>query len=108
MTGGTVDQYLYKLTPIRPEMLSEGCTQQEEEAVAKHFAFLSDLKDQGVVKFAGRTTNTDASSFGVVVFEAKDEEAARDIMARDPAVSGNVLAAKLFPFRIALLSDPVA
>ncbi len=38
-----------------------------------------------MVKLAGRTTNTDASSFGVVIFEAKDEEAAREIMAKVPA-----------------------
>lgn len=101
-----MDQFLYKLTPTRPDMLADGLTDRENEVIGSHFAYLSDLKDKGVVKLAGRTTNTDATSFGVVVFEAADEEAARRIMAADPAVSGGVLAAGLFPFRIALMGTP--
>lgn len=100
-------QFIYKLTPIRSDMLSEGLTERENEVTEAHFAYLSDLKDKGVVKLAGRTTNTDASGFGVVILMAEDEEAARLIMANDPAVRENVLAAKIFPFRIALMGDPV-
>lgn len=102
-----MEQFLYTLIPIRPDMLSEGMTDKENAVIGTHFAYLSGLKDQGVVKLAGRTTNTDASSFGVVIFEAKSEDAAREIMANDPAVTGSVLAAKLFPFRIALMGNPV-
>ncbi len=101
-----MEQFLYRLTPVRPDMLTEGLTDQENVVTETHFAYLSDLKVRGVVKLAGRTTNTDASSFGVVILEAIDEEAAREVMANDPAVKGNVLAAKLFPFRIALMGDP--
>ena len=84
-------------------MLSEGLTDREDKVIETHFAYLSDLKEKGVVKLAGRTTNTDASSFGVMIFEARDEHAAREIMANDPAVKEGVLAARLFPFRIALM-----
>jgi len=101
-----VEQFIYTLIPTRSDMLSEGLTDRENEVIETHFAYLSDLKDKGVVKLAGRTTNTDASSFGVMVFEAADEEAARQIMAQDPAVKEKVLAAKLFPFRIALMGSP--
>lgn len=102
-----MEQFIFTLTPIRSDMLSEGLTDKENEIVGAHFEYLSGLKDQGVVKLAGRTTHTDASSFGVVIFEAKDEDAAREIMANDPAVQGNVFAVKLFPFRIALMGNPV-
>jgi len=81
-----VEQFLYKLTPTRPDMLSKGLTDRESEIIGIHFDYLSGLFDKGVVKLAGRTTNTDASSFGVMIFEAE-----------------NVLAAQLFPFRIALM-----
>ena len=101
-----MEQFIYTLIPTRPEMLTEEPTDKENEIIASHFAYLSDLKDKGVVKLAGRTTNTDASSFGVVICEVEDEEAARQIMAHDPAVKENVLAAKLFPFRIALMGSP--
>ena len=88
-------------------MLSDGLTDRENEITERHFAYLSDLRDKGLVKLAGRTTNTDQTSFGVMIFEAEDEETAREIMANDPAVKENVLAAQLFPFRIALMGDPV-
>ena len=100
-----MEQFLYRLTPTRPDMLADGLTDREDEATQTHFAYLSDLKDKGVVKLAGRTTNTDASSFGVVILAAKNEEAARQIMANDPAVKEGVLAAKLFPFNIALMGE---
>ena len=98
-------QYIYTLKPVRPEMLADGLKPDEEKVIGAHFAYLSDLKDQGVVKLAGRTTNTDKSSFGLVIFAAKNEEAARQIMASDPAVGEGVLAAQLFPFRISLMGD---
>ena len=98
-----MEQFIYTLTPTRPDMLSEGLTGRETEIIGIHFDYLSGLFEKGVVKLAGRTTNTDASSFGVMIFEAEDEAAARGIMASDPAVKENVLAAQLFPFRIALI-----
>jgi uncharacterized protein YciI len=98
-----MEQFLYKLTPTRADMLSGGLTDRENEIIAEHFAYLSDLTGKGVVKLAGRTTNTDASSFGVMIFEAASEDEARSIMDNDPAVKHKVLAARLFPFRIALM-----
>ena len=101
-----MEQFLYKLIPTRGDMLIDGLTDRENEAIESHVAYLSDLKEKGVVKLAGRTTNTDASGFGVVIFEATNEDAAREIMAKDPAVSEGVLAAQLFPFLIAHMGNP--
>jgi len=36
----------------------------------------------------GRTQNNDESTFGIAIFEAEDESAARKIMEADPAVAG--------------------
>ena len=52
-------QYLYKIQPVRPEILSEGLTADEEQAMSDHFAYLKDLMEKGVVILAGRTQNTD-------------------------------------------------
>ena len=101
-----MDQFIYRLTPVREDLLSAGPTAREAEIIGIHFDYLSNLKNQGVVKLAGRTTNTDATSFGVVIFEAADPAVAGEIMSRDPAVRENVLAARLFPFRIALMGNP--
>ena len=73
-------QWLYRIQPTRPEMLSEGSTSQEDEITSKHFRYLKGLMEQGVVLLAGRTLNTDNSSFGIIIFKAEDEAAARAIV----------------------------
>ena len=98
-------EFLYKIQPIRPEMLSAGPTQQEGEIVGQHFQWLKDNSDAGIVLLAGRTTNTDPSSFGIVIFRAESEEAAREFASQDPAVVGGVFKSELFPYRVALLSE---
>ena len=99
-------QFIYTLKPVRPDMLSGGLTEAEDAVIGAHFSYLSDLTEKGVVKLAGRTLTTGPESFGVVIFEAENEEAARSIMANDPAVKGNVLVGLLQPFSIALFGTP--
>jgi uncharacterized protein YciI len=86
-------------------MLSEGPTPEEERIVGDHYSYLKKLTDQGVVILAGRTLNTDESSFGIIIFRAESEEVARRIVANDPAVRGGVMRAELYPYRIALMED---
>lgn len=83
-------------------MLSEGPTPEEAERVSAHFEYLKRLTGEGVVLLAGRTLTTAEDSFGLVIFEVGDEEAARHLMERDPAVVAGVMQARLFPFRVAL------
>ncbi|MFM4975754.1 MULTISPECIES: YciI family protein [Aeromonas] len=75
---------------------------EEAAIVSQHFAYLKQLTEQGVVVLAGRSLNTDASSFGIVILQAHSEEAARDIMHNDPAVQHQVMRAEFYPYRIAL------
>ena len=56
-----------------------------------------------MVLLAGRTLNTDPSSFGIVILTADTEQEARRIMHNDPAVKARVMRAELYPYRIALL-----
>lgn len=102
-----IPQYLYKIQPTRAAMLPDGPTPEERAIVAQHFDYLQDLVAQGVVILAGRTLNTDPTSFGIVIFRAASEEAARAIVEGDPAVRQGVMRAELFPYRIALMA-PVA
>lgn len=95
-------QYLYKIWPARSEMLSSGSTAEEDRIVSEHFDYLKDLTEKGIVKLAGRTLNTDLSSFGIVIFSAGSESEALLVMNNDPAVKQGVFQVKLFPFRIAL------
>jgi hypothetical protein len=73
--------------------------------VGLSFDYLKALVEQCSVILAGRTLNTDESSFGIVIFKAESEDAARAIMNNDPAVQAGVMHARLFPYRIALMAD---
>jgi uncharacterized protein YciI len=101
MTEATL--FLYKIQPVRPEMLSEGLTSEEEHILTQHFAYLKQLTDVGVVLLAGRTLNTDPSSFGIIIFNAGSEQEALQVMHHDPAVKQRVMRAELYPYRISLL-----
>ena len=98
-----MNQFLYLLKPARLGMLTEGPTPEEAETVSRHFAYLSDLTDQGVMILVGRTQNKDESTLGLAIFEAEDETAARKIMENDPAVAGGVMRATLYPYKVALM-----
>ena len=98
-------QFLYTIQPTRPEMLLEGTTPEESEIVSRHFKYLQKLMEEQVVILAGRTQNTDQSSFGIVIFRAANEETAKQIMENDPAVKLGMMKAKLYPYHIALMAS---
>jgi len=94
-------EFLYRLQPTRPAMLTDGLTAEEREAVAEHLAYLQRLAAAGVVLLFGRTQTTDASTFGIVIYRAASLDEARQVMAHDPAVRAGVMRADVFPFRVA-------
>jgi uncharacterized protein len=98
-------QYLYRIQPTRPAMLTGGPTAEETAIVDAHFAYLQDLTARGILILAGRTLNTDESSFGIAIFNAESETQAEAIMQADPAVRGGVMRAALFPYRVALIRE---
>ena len=77
-------------------------TERESEIVSRHFDYLQTNVDAGVVLVAGRTLNTDENNFGIVIFEASGGEAAQAFMQDDPAVNEGVMAAAVFPYRVAI------
>jgi uncharacterized protein YciI len=97
-------QFLYKLHPTRTAMLIEGPTPDEKASVGRHYAYLLELVDKGVVILAGRTMTADIHTFGIVILNASSQEEAAAIMQADPAVREGVMEASVFPFRIALFS----
>lgn len=99
-------QYVYvlHLTPRFHDQKS--WTEVENGAVARHFARLARATESGQVILAGRTTEALDKSFGLVIFEAEDAEAARAFMEADPAVVANVMSATLHPYSVALQRKP--
>jgi uncharacterized protein len=98
-----MNQYLYFLKPARLGMVTEGPTPKEAETVSRHFEYLKDLTEKGIMILVGRTQNSDESTFGIAIFEAEDESASRMIMEADPAVHAGVMHATLYPYKIALM-----
>jgi uncharacterized protein YciI len=80
---------------IRPERDPSG----EDALVDAHFAYLSGLHADGVVRYAGRCED---ATFGLILFDAPDAEAARAVMDGDPAVREGLFSAELHAFRTAL------
>jgi uncharacterized protein YciI len=99
-------QFLYRIQPVRAAMLSQGPTSDEEAVIAEHFEYLMRLAEEGTLILAGRTLNTDRSSFGIVLLDSEGEDRARELMMEDPAVSAGVFTAELFPFRVAVTPPP--
>ena len=94
--------YVLKLTPRLLD--AKKWTAQDEQIVGRHFRRLQQLHGEGRVLLAGRTLNeSDPSQFGVVVFEAADEDEARKLMEADDAVKEKIMTAQLFPFSVALI-----
>jgi len=103
--------FLYLIRPTRPAMLTDGPTSEEEEIITRHFSYVRELAERGVVVMAGRTIGqTDeqdvANPYGIIIVQAHLEEHARAVMENDPAVKEGVMTAELTPFRLALLGNP--
>jgi len=67
------------------------------------FFVLEEFDGEGSCHLGGRTTNTEYSSFGIVLFNAESMEAARRIMHDDPAVKNRVFRGEIYPYSISLL-----
>ena len=94
-------QFLYTLKPARLGMVTDGPTAEESEVLTRHAAYLRGLAEEGTVVLFGRTQNADETTFGLVIFEAESEPAARALMGSDPAVKEGLMQPALYPYRIA-------
>jgi uncharacterized protein len=93
-------QFVYVLRLV-PRLYDDyAWTKEDTAAVTAHFNRLKSAVETGEVIFAGRTLESPDKVFGLVVFEAKDEETAAEFMKDDPAVAAGVMTAKLHPFRV--------
>lgn len=93
-----MEQFLYQTIPPRENFAFE-MTEAEEKIMEEHFQYLKKLTSEGVVYLAGPVTD---GCFGIVVFDAESESAARNLMENDPAVKAGVMKAELYPFRVSL------
>jgi uncharacterized protein YciI len=76
-------------------------TQPQMATFQQHGAYLSKLRDQGVVIVGGHTDNMQHMR-AIIIVKAKDAAAARSLATEDPAVQGGLLKFSVEPFTLAI------
>jgi uncharacterized protein YciI len=95
-------QFIYVLRLV-PRLHSDSAwTQEDKMALDRHFARFQHAIETGELILAGRTLEPGDKTFGIAIFEANDETAARKFMESDPAVVAGLMTAELHPFSVAL------
>jgi uncharacterized protein YciI len=95
-------QFIYILRLV-PRLYSDAAwTKEDNMALERHFNRFKDAIETGELILAGRTREPGDKTFGIAIFEAPDEEAARKFMESDPAVVAGLMTAELHPFGVAL------
>ena len=95
-------QFIYVLRLV-PRLHSDSAwTKDDEAALGRHFARFKKAVETGELILAGRTMEPGDKTFGIAIFTAADEKAARSFMENDPAVVAGLMTAELHPFAVAL------
>jgi uncharacterized protein YciI len=95
-------QFIYVLRLV-PRLHSDSAwTKEDEMAIGRHFTRFKQAIEKGELILAGRTKEPGDKTFGIAIFEAADEAAARAFMESDPAVVAGLMTAELHPFAVAL------
>jgi hypothetical protein len=56
-----LEQFLYRIQPVRHDMLTRGANEVESRIISEYFNYLKRLTKNGVVVLAGRTQTTATS-----------------------------------------------
>ena len=101
-TSAKPKQFIYLLRLV-PRLHSDSAwTKDDNMALSRHFVRFQHAIETGELILAGRTKKPGDKTFGIAIFEAKDEAAARAFMESDPAVVAGLMTAELHPFAVAL------
>jgi uncharacterized protein YciI len=95
-------QFIYVLRLVPRLHADAAWTKDDEAALARHLTRFKHAIETGELILAGRTLESGDKTFGIAVFEASDEAAARKFMESDPAVVAGLMTAELHPFAVAL------
>jgi uncharacterized protein YciI len=95
-----MSEWIYFLHPPRDDFV-ETMTEEESAVWRRHFEWVDRLFSDGALLMVGATGGS--VNTGIGIFEAPDEQAARAIIARDPAAGGGYARGELRPFGVGLL-----
>ena len=95
-------QFIYVLHLVPRLYADASWTDEDRKVLQRHFDRFQEAIKTGNLILAGRTSESGDKTFGIAIFEAKDEAAARKFMEEDPAVAVGLMTAELHPFTVAL------
>jgi uncharacterized protein len=95
-------QFIYVLKLVPRLYVDSAWTKENNAVLERHFARFQEATKSGQLILAGRTSEPGDKTFGIAIFEAPDEDAAKKFMQEDPAVAGGLMTAELHPFVVAL------
>jgi uncharacterized protein YciI len=95
-------QYIYTIKLIDRLHELKKWTAEDQEAVNEHFKYLKIQMNLGKKILAGRTQNDLKDTFGIVIFNAQDDDEAQSFMESDPSIIAKVMIGNLYPYAIAL------
>ncbi len=96
-------QFIYVLKLIPSLLFPENWTDKEEKIVDSHFSRLLELRNDGRLILAGKTSGLDDKTFGIVILEVDSDDEALTIMGNDPCVKEGIMTAELFPYHVAVM-----
>ena len=95
-------QYIYTIKLIERLHDLKKWTPEDQHAVNQHFEYLKNQMHFGKMILAGRTQNDLKDTFGIVIFNAHDDDEAQSFMENDPSIQSGVMIGTLYPYAIAL------
>jgi uncharacterized protein YciI len=101
-TAAKPKQFIYVLHLVPRLHDDKAWSEEDKTAVDRHLANFKAAVQSGQLILAGRTREPGDKTFGIAIFEATDEAAARKFMEADPAVAAGVMTAELHPFAVVL------
>lgn len=91
-------QYLYVLKLVPRLHDDKAWTDADKAVLGRHVENFKRATASGQLLLAGRTLEAGDKTFGLAIFTATDEEAARAFMNADPCVVEKIMTAELHPF----------
>ena len=95
-------QFIYVLRLVPRLYADANWTAEDKKVLQRHLVRFQEAVEAGQLILAGRTSESGDKTFGIAIFQARDEAAAQRFMEEDPTVSGGLMTAELHPFTVAL------
>jgi uncharacterized protein YciI len=100
-TAPKMKQFLYLLKLVPRLHDDQAWTEADKAVLQRHVANFKAAVERGQLILAGRTLEPGKDTFGLAIFHAPDEAAAREFMNSDPCVAAGLMTATLHPYAVA-------